>query len=147
MNTQPNVVVVTGASSGFGNLTARALAEAGHIVYASTRATTGRNAPAAHAGTPADTTRATQYDGPYGRLRDTMTTALSDIFPPGHEAAEVADDIVCVIGLPHGERPVRTHIHPSREGSEVVSVVYDRIRAEFFHRIGIDELLTSRASL
>lgn len=40
-----NVIVVTGASSGFGALTARALAQAGHTVYASMRETTGRNAP------------------------------------------------------------------------------------------------------
>ncbi|WP_326847317.1 SDR family NAD(P)-dependent oxidoreductase [Streptomyces kaniharaensis] len=46
MSARPKVVVITGASSGFGNLTARALAEAGHIVYAGMRATTGRNAPA-----------------------------------------------------------------------------------------------------
>ncbi|WP_243766319.1 SDR family NAD(P)-dependent oxidoreductase [Streptomyces sp. GC420] len=44
--TQPNVVMVTGASSGFGNLTARALAQAGHIVYAGMRATTTRNVSA-----------------------------------------------------------------------------------------------------
>ncbi|MFD7661181.1 SDR family NAD(P)-dependent oxidoreductase [Streptomyces sp. NPDC059788] len=301
MKPQQNVVVVTGASSGFGNLTARALAEAGHIVYAGMRATTDRNASAvaalaqlqqdrgvriaavemdvqeqesvdtaidrvlreqgridvvvhnaghmvlgpaeaftvaqladvydinvlstqrvnravlpamrhrrqgllvwvgssstrgghppflapyfaakaamdalaesyaaelvkfgiettlvvpgaypsgtnhfAHAGVPADAPRAAAYDAPYGRLRDTMTTALSGIFPPGHEAAEVAEDIVRVIGLPHGERPFRTHVDPSRDGSEVVSVVYDRVRAEFFHRIGIGELLTPHASL
>jgi NAD(P)-dependent dehydrogenase (short-subunit alcohol dehydrogenase family) len=41
------VIVITGASSGFGALTARALAHAGHIVYASMRETTGRNAPQA----------------------------------------------------------------------------------------------------
>ncbi|WRZ95574.1 hypothetical protein OHB54_45180 [Streptomyces sp. NBC_01007] len=58
MRARPNVVVVTGASGGFGDLTARALAEAGHIVCA---------------GAPADTTRAAEYDAPYGRLRDTMT--------------------------------------------------------------------------
>src|ERR1700754_1196485 len=41
-----NVIVVTGASSGFGALTARALADAGHTVYAGIRQTAGRNAPA-----------------------------------------------------------------------------------------------------
>jgi NAD(P)-dependent dehydrogenase (short-subunit alcohol dehydrogenase family) len=39
-----NVIVITGASSGFGALTARALADAGDIVYAGMRETTGRNA-------------------------------------------------------------------------------------------------------
>src|SRR5438552_3930746 len=40
-----DVIVITGASSGFGALAARALARAGHTVYASMRETTGRNAP------------------------------------------------------------------------------------------------------
>ena len=39
------VIVITGASSGFGELTAHELAKAGHVVYASMRETTGRNAP------------------------------------------------------------------------------------------------------
>ena len=38
------VVLVTGASSGFGRLTAEALARAGHTVYASMRDVAGRNA-------------------------------------------------------------------------------------------------------
>jgi NAD(P)-dependent dehydrogenase (short-subunit alcohol dehydrogenase family) len=38
------VILVTGASSGFGLMAARALATAGHIVYASMRETQGRNA-------------------------------------------------------------------------------------------------------
>ncbi|MEU9454585.1 SDR family oxidoreductase [Streptomyces sp. NPDC048277] len=299
--TQPNVVVVTGASSGFGNLTARALAEAGHTVYAGMRATADRNTPAmaalaelkkargvqiaavemdvqdqasvdtaidhvmaeqgrvdvvvhnaghmvlgpteaftvaqltdvydvnvlstqrvnrtvlpimrkqgrgllvwvgssstrgghppflapyfaakaamdalaesyaaelikfgiettlvipgaypsgtshfTHAGTPADTTRAGEYDEAYGRLRETVTEALSAAFPSGREAGEVADEIVRIVDLPHGARPFRSHIDPSRDGSEVVSAVYDRIRSEFFHRAGIAELLTPQASL
>ena len=39
------IIVITGASSGFGALTARALAKAGHTVYAGMRDTNGRNAP------------------------------------------------------------------------------------------------------
>ncbi|MFI6402449.1 SDR family oxidoreductase [Streptomyces sp. NPDC050548] len=40
-----NIVVITGASSGFGALTARALADQGETVYAGMRNTTTRNAP------------------------------------------------------------------------------------------------------
>lgn len=40
-----SVILVTGASSGFGLMTARRLAQAGHIVYASMRETHGRNGP------------------------------------------------------------------------------------------------------
>ena len=39
-----NVIVITGASSGFGLMSAQALAHAGHTVYAGMRETTGRNA-------------------------------------------------------------------------------------------------------
>jgi NADP-dependent 3-hydroxy acid dehydrogenase YdfG len=42
-------VLVTGASSGFGAMTVRALADAGHLVYAGIRQTTGRNKAAVDA--------------------------------------------------------------------------------------------------
>ncbi len=40
------IILITGASSGFGAMAARALAAAGYVVYASMRETQGRNAPA-----------------------------------------------------------------------------------------------------
>ena len=101
----------------------------------------------AHAGTPDDKHRAAEYDALYGKLRDTIDQNLAAIFPAGHDADEVADEIVRVIGLPAGQRPFRTHVDPSRDGSEVVSAVSDRIRAEFYRRAGIAELLPARASL
>jgi NAD(P)-dependent dehydrogenase (short-subunit alcohol dehydrogenase family) len=41
----PKTILITGASSGFGALSARALADAGHAVYAGMRETEGRNSP------------------------------------------------------------------------------------------------------
>lgn len=95
----------------------------------------------AHAAMPADTETAGEYDSLYGELRERMGKGLSDIFPQGRTVDEVAETIAAVVDLPAGERPFRVHIDPSRDGSEVVSIVFDRIRSEFFHRIGIQELL------
>jgi NAD(P)-dependent dehydrogenase (short-subunit alcohol dehydrogenase family) len=96
-----------------------------------------------HASPPADQARAAEYDEAYGTLREEMASRLDGIFPPGRGVEEVADEIVRAVE----ERPFRVHIDPSRDGSEVVSAVYDRVRAEFYHRIGISELLTANPSL
>ena len=90
--------------------------------------------------------RAAEYDAAYGELRDQMADRLAALFPAGRTVDEVADAIVAAVALPAGQRPFRIHIDPSRDGSDVVSTVSDRIRAEFYHRIGIADLLTAHAS-
>jgi NAD(P)-dependent dehydrogenase (short-subunit alcohol dehydrogenase family) len=95
----------------------------------------------AHAGSPADAERAAAYDERYGELRQAMEPALADIFPEGRTTDEVAEAIVAAVARPAGQRPFRVHVDPSSDGSEVVSAVYDRIRAEFYERIGIAGLL------
>ncbi|MEY9930627.1 NAD(P)-dependent dehydrogenase (short-subunit alcohol dehydrogenase family) [Catenulispora sp. GP43] len=100
----------------------------------------------AHAGLPADTARAAEYDTAYGELRAQMADRLAGLFPAGHTTDEVAEAIVAAVDTPAGRRPFRIHIDPSRDGSDVVSTVADRIRAEFYHRIGIADLLPEHAS-
>ncbi|MFI5689764.1 hypothetical protein [Streptomyces sp. NPDC051636] len=100
-----------------------------------------------HAGTPADTARTTAYDERYGPLLAGLDERLSALIPPDADAADVADAVVRLVAMPAGTRPLRTHIDPSHDGSEVVSAVADRIRADFFRRIGLDDLLTAGSSL
>jgi NAD(P)-dependent dehydrogenase (short-subunit alcohol dehydrogenase family) len=100
-----------------------------------------------HAGAPADEARLVEYDERYGELRAGLDERLAALIPPEADAGEVAEEIAGVVDLPAGERPFRIHVDPSRDGSEVVSAVVDRIRVEFFRRVGIDDLLPSRSSL
>ncbi|MEC3998670.1 SDR family NAD(P)-dependent oxidoreductase [Actinacidiphila sp. DG2A-62] len=101
----------------------------------------------AHAGTPADTARAAAYQDRYGDLLAGLDGRLAALVPPDADAAQVADAVVRLVALPAGRRPLRTHVDPSRDGSEVVSAVADRVRAEFFRRVGLDDLLTQGSSL
>ncbi|MFE9996995.1 SDR family NAD(P)-dependent oxidoreductase [Streptomyces avermitilis] len=100
----------------------------------------------AHAGAPADSERAAAYDVHYKALMDDVNVRLAQLMPPGADVAEVADAVVRVVELPSAERPFRVHVDPSRDGSEVVSAVADRIRVEFSRRVGLDDLLTPTSS-
>jgi len=44
-------------------------------------------------------------------------------------------------GAPFGKRPFRIHVDPSQDGAEIVNGVADRVRAEMFRRIGLEDLL------
>lgn len=99
-----------------------------------------------HAGHPADADVAEAYDRRYGDLLAGLTGKLAALIPAGADAADVAEAVVRLVAMPAGTRPLRTHVDPSRDGSEVVSAVADRIRADFFRRIGLDDLLTEGSS-
>jgi NAD(P)-dependent dehydrogenase (short-subunit alcohol dehydrogenase family) len=72
----PKTIIVTGASSGFGALTSRALADAGHLVYAGIRA----------------------------GLLDQVGRSLADLAPADADVGEVARTIVTIV-CPTARRP------------------------------------------
>lgn len=100
-----------------------------------------------HAGHPDDEPTAAAYDAHYGDIRALIDKRLPELVPQDADVQSVADEIARVVALPGDRRPFRTHVDPSRDGSEVVSAVADRIRAEFYHRLGIGSLLAPNASL
>jgi NAD(P)-dependent dehydrogenase (short-subunit alcohol dehydrogenase family) len=96
----------------------------------------------AHAGTPADIARQAAYDeGPTRGLAEEALRRLAAIEPPDADPAAVAQAVVDIVATPAGRRPFRVHVDPSDDGCEVVNAVADRVRAEFLHRIGLDDLL------
>jgi NAD(P)-dependent dehydrogenase (short-subunit alcohol dehydrogenase family) len=101
----------------------------------------------AHSGKPADTARAAEYDnGPYAGLPDMALKGLASLEPADADASSVANAIVKVVDTPFGKRPFRVHIDPSQDGAEIVNGVADRVRAEMFRRIGIEDLLSPRVN-
>ena len=97
-----------------------------------------------HAGSPADEERLAAYrQGPDATLADDIMRGLEAASPPDADVASVATAIVEVVGQPHGRRPFRVHIDPSGDGSDVVSAVADRVRAEFLRRIELGDLLVA----
>lgn len=95
-----------------------------------------------HAGSPADKVRAAEYDnGPYAGLPEQSLKGLAALEPEDADVGEVAQAIVDVIRMPFGSRPFRVHIDPSEDGCEIVNGVADRVRAEMFRRIGLEDLL------
>ncbi len=101
----------------------------------------------AHSGSPADKDRAAEYDnGPYAGVPDQALKGLAALEPADADAKSVADAIVKVIDMPFGKRPFRIHIDPSEDGAEIVNGVADRVRAEMFRRIGLEDLLHPRVN-
>jgi NAD(P)-dependent dehydrogenase (short-subunit alcohol dehydrogenase family) len=95
-----------------------------------------------NSGRPADQATVAAYEEKYAGLVEQVSERLAAIAPPDSDVSAVADAVVEVVGSPDGARPFRTHVDPANDGSEEVSAVADRIRAEFLERIGLGDLLT-----
>ncbi|TDC36961.1 SDR family NAD(P)-dependent oxidoreductase [Micromonospora sp. 15K316] len=95
----------------------------------------------AHSGRPADEETVKAYEERYAGLMEQVSKRLAELAPPDADVAEVAAAVVRIVDTPHGKRPFRVHVDPADDGSEVVSVVADRIRTEFLTRIGLADLL------
>ncbi|MBB5157133.1 SDR family oxidoreductase [Saccharopolyspora phatthalungensis] len=94
----------------------------------------------AHAGHAADETVAEAYETQYAGLMEQVADKLAQL-TPDQDPTEVSRAIVRVVDTPKGQRPFRVHIDPADDGAEVVSAVADRIRTEFYRRIGLNDLL------
>jgi NAD(P)-dependent dehydrogenase (short-subunit alcohol dehydrogenase family) len=99
----------------------------------------------AHAGSPDDKARVSEYEaGPYAGFANQVRNGFASIVPVDADVSAVADAIVRVVDAPFGKRPFRVHIDPTQDGAEVVNAVSDRVRAELLRRIGLGDLLTPR---
>ena len=96
----------------------------------------------AHSGTPDDRTVAAQYDnGPYRGVPEAIQKGLASLEPADADADAVGRAIADVVAMPFGKRPFRTTIDPLDDGAGIVNAVADRVRAELFRRIGMEDLL------
>lgn len=98
----------------------------------------------AHAGGPADAAVEAEYEQHYAGLMQQVAQKLAALAPEGADASLVSDEIARVVALPEGQRPYRVHVDPANDGSETVSDLADRTRAEFLTRIDLADLLTPR---
>jgi NAD(P)-dependent dehydrogenase (short-subunit alcohol dehydrogenase family) len=104
--------------------------------------TTGTN-HYAHAGHPDDVAVEREYAQLYGGMMADIPAKQARLALPDADPTEVARQITRVVGLPKGQRPFRVHVDPMHDGAEEVFDLGDRIRTEFFERLGYADLLRS----
>ncbi len=92
------------------------------------------------AGKPADAERSAAY-ARYDGLMDQVGARLSALTPDHADPQAVAEEMVRIVELPHGQRPARSVIDFVGDGAEQVIALGERIRLEFAERIGIADLL------
>lgn len=95
------------------------------------------------AGRPADAAIAAAY-ARYDGLMDQIGARLSALMPDGADPQAVADEIVRIVGMPVGTRPMRSVVDFVGDGAAEVFEVSERMRIEFARRIGMADLLEAK---
>ncbi|MEQ5841120.1 SDR family NAD(P)-dependent oxidoreductase [Paraburkholderia acidicola] len=95
------------------------------------------------AGKPADADTVAAYSR-YDGVMDRIGERLTALTPPHADPRAVADEIVRIVGLPAGTRPMRSLIDFVGDGATEVFEVSERVRIEFAKRIGMGDLLEAR---
>jgi NAD(P)-dependent dehydrogenase (short-subunit alcohol dehydrogenase family) len=93
-------------------------------------------------GRPVDHAVEKDYDQLYAGIAEEIPARQLRMSDADADPAEVARQIARVVGLPKGSRPFRVHIDPMHDGAEAVFDLGDRIRADFYRRIGFEDLLS-----
>ena len=96
------------------------------------------------AGKPADAERAAAY-ARYDGVLDQVGERLDALTPPEADPQAVADELVRIVGLPHGQRPFRAVVDFVGDGAREVLEVAEAVRVDFARRIGIADLLVPTA--
>jgi NAD(P)-dependent dehydrogenase (short-subunit alcohol dehydrogenase family) len=97
------------------------------------------------AGKPADSARAEAY-ARYDGVMDQIGERLTSLTPPDADPSAVADEVVRIVGLARGTRPMRSVIDFVGDGAAQVLEVSERVRIEFAKRIGMGDLLEAKVS-
>lgn len=95
------------------------------------------------AGRPADAAIAAAY-ARYDGLMDQIGARLSALMPDGADPQAVADEIVRIVGMPVGTRPMRSVVDFVGDGAAEVFEVSERVRIEFAKRLGMADLLEAK---
>ncbi|MGO4303211.1 SDR family oxidoreductase [Cupriavidus sp. RAF12] len=95
------------------------------------------------AGKPADAARAAAYSR-YDGLMDQIGERLTALTPDDADPQAVADEIVRIVGMSSGSRPMRAVIDFVGDGAREVLEVSERVRIDFARRIGMGDLLDAR---
>ena len=95
------------------------------------------------AGKPADLATAAAY-ARYDGVMDQIGERLTALTPANADPKAVADEVVRIVGLEKGTRPMRSVIDFVGDGAAQVLEVSERVRIEFAKRIGMGDLLEAK---